>query len=235
LIALFLSVAMATEPAPTVPQEGLLAPEPAPTALRTLPPDPLQERLLGEAAEVPPGALERGTAGSEQPWIWTAIGMAAVGAGLAYAARRHLARQPRSSPDVLQIVGRASLGSSQLVLLDVAAPDGSRRRLLIGTGGSSPTLVADLGDDEPELEPAESSSSAPASAWEPEPVVAPSKKPVARSLYGQLPGLLPPPVDADERAARKRSAMALIDEVTRERRGPSRVPGSAPPRAGART
>lgn len=234
MIAWFLSVALASDPIPSDP----IPSEPAPTALRTLPPDDtLQERLLGEAAEVSPGVPSQAT-GSELPWTWTALGMAAVGAGLVYAARRHLARRVPDSPDVLQIVGRAGLGSSQLVLLDVATPDGSRRRLLIGVGGSSPTLVADLGDDEPAL--AESSSSAPALDYEPEPVVAPSlpeppvqKKAAARSLYGQLPGLLPPPVNADERAARKRSAMALIDEVTRERRGP--VPGSVPPRAGART
>jgi hypothetical protein len=227
LIALLLSAALAAEPASLVPDEGLLASEPAPTALRTLPPDdPLQERLLGEAAAVPPGS-PHGVSGSEQSWTWTlALGMAAVGAGLVYAARRHLARREQSPSSVLQIVGRAGLGASQLVLVDVAAAHGTRRRLLIGVGGSAPTLVADLGDDEPELDLAESSSSAPASDHEPEPVVAPSQKKAAvRSLYGQLPGLLPPPVDAAERAARKRSAMALIDEVTRERQAPSRVPG----------
>ena len=43
-------------------------------------------------------------------------------------------------------MGRQPLGDrSALVLVEVEDGDGEKRRLLVGTGGQAPTLVADLG------------------------------------------------------------------------------------------
>ncbi len=51
----------------------------------------------------------------------------------------------------ITILSRQALGDrSSLVLIEVVDADGERRRLLLGTGGGPPSLVADLGVSMPE-------------------------------------------------------------------------------------
>ncbi len=79
---------------------------------------------------------------------WRLIPPALLGALGLYAAWRLKRQQPKIADEARPIVvlGRESLGDrSALVLVEVVESDGERRRLLIGTGGSAPTLVADLG------------------------------------------------------------------------------------------
>ncbi|MEN9787413.1 MAG: hypothetical protein RLZZ299_2677 [Pseudomonadota bacterium] len=72
---------------------------------------------------------------------------AAVGALGLYAAGRLRApgETGRGAPGV-KLVSRQAVGDkSHLVVVDVPSADGNRRRLLVGTGGGAPSLVADLG------------------------------------------------------------------------------------------
>ena len=229
MIALWLPLALAAEPS---------LPEPEPAALRTLHlDDPLQERLLGDA---PAAVLPSSHGGTGSPWLG-ALAIVAAGSGLAFWLKQRTALRASEEDPVLRIVSRSSLGLSQLVVVDVRDGLGRTRRLLIGTGGSSPALVADLGDDEQQFDSAESSSSAPASEPEPLPAVPPllqaapeppapppaRRAPAARALYANIPGLMPMTAETAERSQRKRAAIALIDEVSRERRTTSGPP-SAP-------
>ena len=109
--------------------------------------DPMYEKFFGE---LPPsddaGAQPAGDADLSRPW--RLAGPVALGAVGLLAAWRLRARAPQPATEARPIVilGRQPLGDrSALVLVEVVEPDGERRRLLIGTGASAPSLVADLG------------------------------------------------------------------------------------------
>jgi hypothetical protein len=107
--------------------------------------DDLTMRLLGGAVgEETLIAGVPGSVGSPWPVVWLLGGFCVAGAG--WAARRKILGNivPVASP--LEVVGRTMLhGSNGLVMVNVEAGDGSTRRLLVGIGGDSPQLVADLG------------------------------------------------------------------------------------------
>lgn len=116
-----------------------------PLAVREVDADVLAMRLLGGVAEQE--ELLAGTPYSPtSPWpvVWLVGGLCVAGAG--WVTRRKILGKiaPVASP--LEVVGRTMLhGSNGLVMVNVEAGDGSTRRLLVGIGGESPQLVADLG------------------------------------------------------------------------------------------
>jgi hypothetical protein len=81
-------------------------------------------------------------------WV---IGIA--GLGLAFAGRKVLTNKlsgAKAAPQRLEVLDRKGLGAnSGLMLVEVETTEGGRRRLLVGIGQGSPTLVADLGGDVP--------------------------------------------------------------------------------------
>lgn len=81
-------------------------------------------------------------------WV---IGIA--GLGLAFAGRKVLTNKlsgTKGAPQRLEVLDRKGLGAnSGLMLVEVETTEGGRRRLLVGIGQGSPTLVADLGGDVP--------------------------------------------------------------------------------------
>lgn len=107
--------------------------------------DALTMRLLGdelgqEAATFGP-VSERG---SVLPVALFVGGVCIAGVG--WTTRRKILAKVVSSSTPLEVVGRTMLhGSSGLAVINVEAGDGSLRRLLVGMGGDTPTLVADLG------------------------------------------------------------------------------------------
>jgi hypothetical protein len=146
------------------------------------PADALYDQLLGDATpEAHPAPL---SLGSSVGGLWP-LGVAAIGAGLVFAASRY--RRSSGRPEVIAVVGRTSLGATAgLVVVDVKDPTGNWRRLLVGTGGTgAPTLVADLGEDEAEVD-------VPAMPVLPEPpprtaaLVDASRKAQARELIAEV-------------------------------------------------
>lgn len=103
-------------------------------------PDPEFDRLFGPE---PASAVVEGLPESALPWWSPAAAVLALGVGaMTWMYRRGNA----PAPGVLSVLVRQSLGDrGALVLIEVTGGDGERRRLLIGTGGGPPTLVADLG------------------------------------------------------------------------------------------
>lgn len=106
--------------------------------------DPQYDRLFGDAP-LPPAAA----APAEDPGLpgWVVpVGVA----GLAVAAAFHL-RQRRGAPAAgqLRVLQRQPTGDrGSLLLVEVGVTGGERRRLLVGTGGGPPVLVADLGSED---------------------------------------------------------------------------------------
>jgi hypothetical protein len=194
------------EPDPVIPAADESTPAPADTPAPAPAPapkaDPLYDQLLGgpAAASAPapsPAALATWSG------LWP-LGLAAVGAGAVWlATRKRVAR----AADSVTVLARTALGTSQagVVVIEVQDATGKARRLLLGTGGSgAPTLLADLGEEEPvEIE------EAPA---------APQPRRSGLSVYSAA---------AEERpvfaagARQKADAMALIGEVVEARRNGS--------------
>lgn len=110
--------------------------------------DPTYDRLFGQVepqAEVP--EVEPAS-----PWTPIRLVAPALLGGLGLMAlwqvKRRRAPQTISGSPLLSILSRLPLGDrGSLVLVEVEEPEGGRRRLLVGTGGGSPTLVSDLGTD----------------------------------------------------------------------------------------
>jgi hypothetical protein len=104
------------------------------------------ERLFG-AADAAPAAAAAPVRPAEGPSPWGLAGPAALAAvALAAAWKLKRAPVPKGAGRPLDVVWREALGDrGALVLIDVLDADGERRRLLVGTGGGPPALVADLG------------------------------------------------------------------------------------------
>jgi hypothetical protein len=106
-------------------------------------PDPLEQRLLGPAPaevvvppELPPPP--------EVPW-WP-IPTALVGFGLLIWARQRALVGVSGEGSQVRMISSLALGSSGgVTLLEVEDVNGSRRRLLVGTGSGPPRLIAELG------------------------------------------------------------------------------------------
>ncbi len=111
--------------------------------------DPTYDRLFGQVepqAEVPEV--------KEPASPWTPIRLVAPallgGLGLMALWQVKRRREPKtiSGDPLMAILSRLPLGDrGSLVLVEVEEQEGGRRRLLVGTGGGSPTLVSDLGTD----------------------------------------------------------------------------------------
>ncbi len=138
IAALLALVAHAAEPAAAHPGHG--APDDHVHADAPVADEAQYARLFGADGTVS-AAPERTPAFP----LW--VVPAAVGALGLYAAGRLRApgETGRSAPGV-KLVSRQAVGDkSHLVVVDVPSADGARRRLLVGTGGGAPSLVADLG------------------------------------------------------------------------------------------
>lgn len=105
--------------------------------------DPLDERLLGPEPPVPEA---RAPATPDLASSWP-LALGALGLGALWWGRgklrlpSSLAREPE-----LRVVGRTALGGGAgLAVVEVRGSDGGWRRLVIGTGTGSPSLVVDLG------------------------------------------------------------------------------------------
>lgn len=194
-------------PAPEVVPVDVPVPEPvaeADVAPAVLPPpvqapdeDVLAARLLGPAPTVVPAPTAFASPLDVGVPVWWPIAAVGVGAGLLFVARKRLTGRTMYESQLL-VVGRTSLGgSSALLLVDVAQPGGAMRRLVIATGGGTPTLLADLGDDTTSAEE-ENEPSLPA--------------PLRHNTYAATAAASAP------RSDRKAAAMALIDEVVGTRR-----------------
>jgi hypothetical protein len=100
------------------------------------------DRLFGTEAPT-----EVTGAPAEPPSPWRLLGPAALGVVGLFAAWKLRGGKPLLSTNrPIEILGRQSLGDrNTLLVIEVVEADGERRRLLVGTGASAPTLVADLG------------------------------------------------------------------------------------------
>lgn len=182
------------------------------------PPPVRIEQLLAEPVVTPkPRAAPRGLDLDDgMPWALLVVGGLAVGATWWLKFRKPGGAMARSP---LSVVERVSVGGkAELLLVDVVAADGERRRLLIGTGGAAPALVADLGGRELELELEEAESEA---GLEP---VAPERMERIRRFVDTGSTTATPrasAVRAPEPVAAQRSpvrAKSLVDEVLARRR-----------------
>lgn len=101
----------------------------------------------GLTAATPANAAS-GLGGGTLAWI---AGLA--GLGLAFAGRKFVTGRLNAAtkaPGRLEVLDRKGLNAnSGLMLVEVETTEGGRRRLLVGIGQGSPTLVADLGGDVP--------------------------------------------------------------------------------------
>ena len=108
--------------------------------------DPTYDRLFGEMNA-------QGEVASVEPTSpWTPIRLVAPavlgGMGLLalWQLRRRKATPTVSGSPLISVLSRQPMGDrGALVLIEVEEQEGGRRRLLVGTGGGSPTLVSDLG------------------------------------------------------------------------------------------
>jgi len=109
--------------------------------------DPTYDRLFGEAS-VPQG--EVASVEPVSPWTPIRLVAPAILGGMGLLALWQLRRR-RTPPTVsgsplISVLSRQPMGDrGALVLVEVEEQEGGRRRLLVGTGGGSPTLVSDLG------------------------------------------------------------------------------------------
>lgn len=246
MIALLAGVALAGDPAPVVstPAEavvptteaGVEAPveaavEPAPVEVVAAPPAPpapvarAPQRIDDLPEEPAPVARRPRSTG----WSIDDVGLAGLLVAGAAAAGVGWWLKNKKPPVVsarspLAVVDRVAAGTkSELLLIDVVGADGERRRLLIGTGGGSPTLVADLGGRELTVdEPLE---------LEPEVPIAPERAERIRAFVATGGPTSTPRVAADryeprvdrtpERLPRQRTpaqAKSMVDEVLARRR-----------------
>lgn len=155
------------------------------------------QRLFG--AEPP--APSEAPAPVEAPSPWKLVVPAGLGAVGLFMMWRMRAVKPGVGPGrPLEVICRQPLGDrNALVLLEVVDADGERRRLLVGTGGGAPSLVADLGQA-PVLEDAPARAAVPA-------VVAAASSPAAQ-VDAPRPVNIAEEVLAERRAATFEEALA---------------------------
>ncbi len=107
--------------------------------------DPTYARLFGDESAASAPTQEPGPA---FPWWTLPAGIGAL--GLVAASRLRAPGESSSPPPTVRVISRQAVGDkSHLVVVDIPTQAGTRR-LLVGTGGGAPSLVADLGPS-PEL------------------------------------------------------------------------------------
>ena len=166
LLVLLAAVA-AAEPAPPVSADEPAAPADASStsassstdaaALAAPFPDPVEDpvydRLLGSElpgadASAAPAGRGIGAGLGSLAGLWP-LGLAGMGVGLVWLARKRAPGLRAPGSDGPWVVGRTPLTSSaHAVLLEVRDAAGRNRRLLVATGTGAPTLLADLGEDD---------------------------------------------------------------------------------------
>lgn len=140
--------------APEVPTEQPRTPE------QELRDRQVYERLIGqhpdESEPTLPQPLSLGA--YLRSWGWLA-GLAILGGAAWFFRRRMTGFKPRAG--AVEVISQVPLGRGGLVaLLRVEDEDGRFHRILVGLGGSSPTLLTDLGAAE-DLSPQETTNSVP--------------------------------------------------------------------------
>lgn len=125
------------------------------------------ERLFGEGS---PPAETAAPEGSPLAPLKLAGPLALAGVAMFLAWRLRASGAGSAVGKPLQVISRHPLGDrAALVLVEVVDADGERRRLLVGTGGGAPSLVADLGlvpGPAAEPEPADVAGAAPVNVTE---------------------------------------------------------------------
>jgi len=106
------------------------------------PQDALHDRLLGPMPDMSAVVTEM----PERPDLpWWPVPAMLLGLGLLWGVRRRL-DQKAQEPGHVRVLGRAVVDrTNSLVLIEVQDAEGRTRRLMVGSGGGSPRLVADLG------------------------------------------------------------------------------------------
>jgi len=154
------------------------------------------------------------TASSISPLVMLPLGLGLLTG--AWFLRRNLLSQVNgtSSLDPLTIISRKSLGNQgSIVVVDVMDLDGTPRRLVVGAGQGSPTLVADI--------------SAPSMLFsEPEMLEEPISEPIEFSTpdpISDIPVMPSNPSSSDIKPIQRRAAQDLVDELLAERQGYGRT------------
>ncbi len=183
----------------------------------------LRERLFGSDAPAVEAEVSGLRAAPGQPLgAWWPLGLLALG-GLAWAGRGRLRRDPAPAP--LHVLGQASLGrNTGVVLVEVEDGTGGRRRMLVGTGGQGPVLLAHLGEGtvaagEP---PAVEAPAAPARSWD-EALDRARREPEAPPPRRRRPRV---PVALEDRDDLVAEVLAERENRGRARRKPRAVPWS---------
>jgi flagellar biogenesis protein FliO len=144
------------------------------------------------------------------PWLLATLGFALVGAAWVFRRRLLSSLDGESSTVPMTVVSRHALGhQSSLLVIDVVDLDGSPRRLVIGTGQGTPSLVADISNPTMMFD----DTSMPESAVEttPTPLVATDPDPLATDI------------DIDILPDKRQAAQDLVDDLLAQREGYGRT------------
>jgi flagellar biogenesis protein FliO len=141
------------------------------------------------------------------PWLLATLGLGLLGA--AWALRRRLLSSltGESSAIPMTVVSRQSLGHhSSLLVVDVMDLDGSPRRLVVGTGQGTPSLVADI--------------SAPTLIFDDAPMHESGVESIPDAPIATAPApLVAPATELDILPDQRQAAQDLVDELLAQREG----------------
>ena len=173
---------------------------------------------LAASADATETTQSSATAASISPMVMMPLGLGLLlGAWLL---RRNLMGQVNntSKTDPMTIISRKSLGNQgSIVVVDVMDLDGTPRRLVVGAGQGSPTLVADI--------------SAPSMLFsEPEMLEQSMEEPLAETFefatpnpVSDIPVVPSNPSSTDIKPIQRRAAQDLVDELLAKRQGYGRT------------
>ena len=142
------------------------------------------------------------------PWLLATLGFGLVGAAYAFRRRLLSSLTSESTSIPMTVVSRQSLGNhSSLLVVDVMDLDGSPRRLVVGTGQGTPSLVADI--------------SAPTSIFDDTSM----EEPVLESIPTAPVATEPAPItaDVDILPNQRQAAQDLVDDLLAQREGYGRT------------
>jgi len=118
--------------------------------------------------------------------------------------------------DPMTIISRKSLGNQgSIVVVDVMDLDGIPRRLVVGAGQGSPTLVADISAPSMLFSEPDMTEEAPSDTYE----FSPEPDPMPQ----QVPTMASNPSTTDIQPIQRRAAQDLVDELLAERQGYGRT------------
>jgi flagellar biogenesis protein FliO len=138
------------------------------------------------------------------PWLLATLGFGLVGAAYAFRRRLLSSLTSESTSVPMTVVSRQSLGNhSSLLVVDVMDLDGSPRRLVVGTGQGTPSLVADI--------------SAPTLIFDDTSM----EESVLQSIPTAPVATVPEPIaaDVDILPNQRQAAQDLVDELLAQREG----------------